>query len=71
MMLLKLSASTLSFINAPFPHVTSSTSLFAPLAIFLLIILDAINGILSVHAITSLKAYNFLSAGARFSVCPN
>ena len=33
------------------------------------IILDAINGILSTHEILSLKAYNFLSAGAKFIVC--
>jgi hypothetical protein len=51
-------------------HVTSNTSLLLPAAIFLLIILDAINGMLSVVAVTSLNAYNFLSAGAKFPVCP-
>ena len=31
--------------------------------------LDAINGMLSTQDVTSLKAYNFLSAGAKFNVC--
>ena len=57
------------FINAPLPTVTSKTIFSAPLAIFLLIILDAINGILSTQEILSLNAYNFLSAGAKFNVC--
>lgn len=70
MILLSCSADFLSFMNAPFPEVTSNTSLFAPDAIFLLIILDAISGMLSVVAVTSLSAYNFLSAGAKFPVCP-
>ena len=49
---------------------TSITILFAPDAIFLLIILDAIRGMLSVQLIVSLSAYSFLSAGAKFKVCP-
>ena len=69
--LLSSSAFSLSFINAPFPHVTSSTNLFAPAAIFLLIILDAISGTLSTVPVTSRNAYSFLSAGAKFPVCPN
>ena len=32
--------------------------------------LEAISGILAVQLIVSLKAYNFLSAGAKFKVCP-
>ena len=56
--------------NAPFPTVTSITILLAPLAIFLLIILDAINGIFSTQEMASLNAYIFLSAGAKFIVCP-
>ena len=63
------SASSLFFINAPLPQVTSNTTLFAPAAIFLLIMLEAISGMLSVHEIVSLNAYNFLSAGAKLAVC--
>ena len=50
------SAFSIVFIKAPLPTVTSNTILLAPDAIFLLIILDAINGILSTHAIVSLSA---------------
>ena len=32
--------------------------------------LDVMRGILSTVAVTSLNAYNFLSAGTRFPVCP-
>ena len=63
------SACLIFFINAPLPTVTSKIIFSAPLAIFLLIILDAINGILSTQEILSLNAYNFLSAGAKFNVC--
>ena len=63
-------ASSFVFIKAPFPQVASITILWLPDAIFLLIILDAINGILAVQLIASLKAYIFLSAGAKSSVCP-
>ena len=31
--------------------------------------LDAINGILSIVAVTSLSAYSFLSAGVKFPLC--
>ena len=58
-----------SFINAPNPTVTSNTIFCAPLAIFLLIILDAISGILSTQEIVSLRLYIFLSAGAKFRFC--
>ena len=64
------SASCIFFINAPLPTLTSSTIAPAPAAIFLLIILLAISGMLSTMAVTSLKAYIFLSAGARLPVCP-
>ena len=63
------SASFLFCIKAPLPQVTSNSNFLAPAAIFLLIILEAINGILFVQAIVSLKAYIFLSAGAKFKVC--
>ena len=56
--------------KAPLPTVTSNTIFCAPAAIFLLIILDAISGILSTQLIVSLNAYIFLSAGAKFPVCP-
>ena len=63
-------ASLMFFIKAPLPQVTSITILFAPDAIFLLIMLEAISGILSVQLIVSLRLYIFLSAGAKFKVCP-
>ena len=44
--------------------------MFAPAAIFLLIILEAISGILSTQDIVSRSAYIFLSAGAKLAVCP-
>ena len=62
------SASSSFFINAPFPHLTSKTIASAPEASFLLIILLAIKGIQSTVAVTSLRAYIFLSAGVRFAV---
>jgi hypothetical protein len=52
------------------PHVTSNTIFFAPDAIFLLIMLEAISGMLSTQDIASLSAYIFLSAGAKSIVCP-
>ena len=58
------------FIKAPLPQVTSNTTLLAPAAIFLLIMLELISGIFAVQLIESLNAYNFLSAGAKFKVCP-
>ena len=68
--LASLTASSIFFINAPLPTLTSRTIALAPDAIFLLIILLAIRGILSTTAVTSLNAYIFLSAGARLPVCP-
>ncbi len=52
----KVTASSIFFINAPEPVVTSSTILSLPAASFLLIIEAAINGILSTVAVTSLNA---------------
>ena len=63
-------ASSFVFINAPFPQVTSNTIALAPAAIFLLIMLELMSGMLSVQAIISLSAYSFLSAGAKLLVCP-
>ena len=64
------SASSNVFINAPLPVFTSNTIASAPAAIFLLIIEEAINGIELTVPVTSLKAYNFLSAGVKFPDCP-
>ncbi len=64
------SASSSVFINAPCPTLTSRQIASAPLANFLDIILEAISGIQSTVAVTSLKAYNFLSAGATSPLCP-
>ncbi len=47
----KTLASSKVFINAPFPTFTSNTMQSLPAAIFLLIILDAISGILSTVAV--------------------
>ncbi len=58
------------FMNAPRPTLTSSTSPFAPSAIFLLRIDAAISGTLSIVPVTSRSAYNRRSAGATSSVCP-
>ena len=52
------------FINAPEPYFTSNTKASIPSANFLLMMLPAINGIDSTVAVTSRKAYIFLSAGA-------
>jgi hypothetical protein len=54
-----------SFMNAPEPVLTSSTSASAPSAIFLLMIELAISGIDSTVPVTSRSAYSALSAGAR------
>ena len=58
-------ASSASFMNAPDPTLTSSTSAPVPSAIFLLMIELAISGIDSTVPVTSRSAYSFLSAGAR------
>ena len=62
------SADFRSCINAPLPTLTSKTMDFAPAASFLDITLDAISGTESTVAVTSLKAYSFLSAGTIFPV---
>ena len=63
-------ASSLLFIKAPLPVFTSNTMASAPAASFLLIMELAISDILSTVAVTSRRAYSFLSAGARSAVCP-
>ena len=63
-------ASSFVFIKAPLPHLTSNTMPFAPAAIFFDIMLAAMSGKLSTVPVTSRKAYSFLSAGVRLSVCP-
>ena len=55
---------SISVIKAPFPVFTSRTIDSAPAASFLLIILEAIKGMLSIVAVRSRSAYIFLSAGA-------
>ena len=56
--------------NAPFPVLTSNTIASAPIAIFLLIILLAINEIELIVPVASRNAYIFLSAGTNFPLCP-
>ena len=56
--------------NAPEPVFTSSTMVRAPEASFLAMMLETISGMESTVAVTSRSAYIFLSAGARFAVCP-
>ena len=57
-------ASASVFMNAPRPTFTSSTSPSMPSAIFLLMIDEAMSGMLSTVPVTSRSAYSFLSAGA-------
>ena len=59
-----------SFMNAPSPHLTSSTSALLPSAIFLLMMEAAMRGMLLTVAVTSRSAYSFLSAGASEAVWP-
>ena len=66
----KALASFSSFIKAPLPVFTSSTMASAPAASFLLMMELAIRDILSTVAVTSRRAYNFLSAGAKSAVWP-
>ena len=66
----KASASSKVFMNAPLPTVTSRTMFFDPEASFLLMMLELISGMLLTVAVTSRSAYSFLSAGARFPLCP-
>ena len=54
-----------SDIKAPLPVFTSRISALVPSAIFLLIIEEAISGIAGTVPVTSRRAYNFLSAGAK------
>ena len=63
-------ASSIVCINAPSPYLTSSNIVSEPDANFLDIIDDAISGIDSTVPVTSLKAYNFLSAGTKSPVWP-
>ena len=66
----KVSASFIFRMKAPVPVLTSRIRQSVPSANFLLIMLEAMRGMLSTVAVTSLKAYIFLSAGAILSVCP-
>ena len=68
--LARIRASSRFFMNAPLPYLTSSKIVSLPDAIFLDIIEAAINGIESTVPVTSLKAYNFLSAGTKSPVWP-
>ncbi len=63
-------ASSVVFMNAPRPTLTSSTSAPMPSAIFLLRIDAQISGMLSTVPVTSRKAYSRRSAGAISSVWP-
>lgn len=63
-------ASFSSFMNAPAPVFTSRTIASAPAAIFLLMMELAISGMESTVAVTSLRAYSFLSAGVRLPLWP-
>jgi len=58
-----------SFMNAPSPVFTSSTSALVPSASFLLMMDEATSGMLSTVPVTSRSAYSFLSAGASEAVC--
>ena len=62
------SASSTVFMNAPRPALTSSTSASLPSAIFLLMTDAQMSGRLSMVAVTSRRAYSFLSAGATSAV---
>ena len=56
--------------KAPLPVFTSNKIQSLPAAIFLPMMETAINGILSTVAVTSLRAYSFLSAGVKLPDCP-
>ena len=68
--LARAKASSSVFMKAPLPVLTSKTMPSAPAASFLLIMELAIRDILSTVAVTSRRAYSFLSAGAKSFVCP-
>ena len=56
--------------KAPSPTFTSSTIASAPAASFFDMIDEAISGTISMVAVTSRRAYSFLSAGTSLSLCP-
>ena len=58
-------ASSMVFIKAPSPYLTSNNIASLPAASFFDMIEDAINGIQETVAVTSRKAYIFLSAGSK------
>jgi len=66
----RLRASASVFMNAPLPTLTSSTTAFAPAAIFFDMMLEAMSGIAGTVPVVSRSAYSFPSAGARSVVCP-
>jgi len=66
----RASASFCFSMKAPLPHLTSRTMASLPAANFLLIILEAISPSTSTVPVTSLSAYNILSAGVICAVCP-
>ena len=61
-------ASSTVGINAPSPYLTSSSIALDPEANFFDMIDDAIRGIELTVAVTSLRAYSFLSAGTNSPV---
>lgn len=63
-------ASASVFMKAPLPHLTSRTRQSIPSASFLPRMLAAMSSFLSTVAVTSRRAYSFLSAGASAAVCP-
>ena len=63
-------ASSTLCINAPSPYLTSKSIVSDPDANFLDIIDEAISGIEFTVPVTSLRAYNFLSAGTKSPVWP-
>ena len=66
----RVKASSSRSIKAPEPVFTSSTMVLAPEASFLDMMLLTIRGMESTVAVTSRRAYIFLSAGARLAVWP-
>ncbi|OQC57511.1 MAG: hypothetical protein BWX54_01159 [Verrucomicrobia bacterium ADurb.Bin018] len=68
--LARVVASSMVFMNAPVPHLTSNTSESIPSAIFLHMIEAVISGMEATVPVTSRSAYNFLSAGAISPVWP-
>ena len=66
----KTLASSIVFIKAPSPYLTSNKIGARPAANFFDIIDDAINGIQETVPVTSRSAYIFLSAGSRWALWP-